>query len=180
MVLGEIMKRGDHRARHEAEGFFELKKTPGPGFCVVKGCRHEGHAKKFSLCHSHYQYRWRMLNRKQSAYATLRDHARQRGIEFNLSYDYFLGLTDAYAFFDLSAESFDLCPSIDRIDATKGYCQGNLRIVTVSQNSRKGQREKFLPAHVQSILERKRARARENPHLADEITVDESEDLCPF
>jgi hypothetical protein len=145
---------------------------------MVKGCRKDGHRHKFGLCFAHYQYRWRMLNPKQSAFAMLRDHAKQRGIEFRLSYDYFLGLCDAYSYFDHSAESFGEFPSIDRIDATKGYLQGNVRVVTVSQNCRKAAKERFLPAHVQAILDRKRARAKEHPALADEQVPDDSR--CPF
>ena len=167
-----------HRERHLREGLFTLKVTPGEGMCMVTRCRNEGHAHKFSLCHRHYQHRWRMLNPKQSTYAALRDHAAQRGIEFKLDYSYFLGLMDAYAYFDHSAESFGEHPSLDRIDATRGYVHGNLRIITVSENCRKAAREKFLPAHVQAIIDRKRARAKENPHLAAEVGVED--DACPF
>ena len=167
-----------HRDRHLAEGFFILKGKPGPGMCMVKGCRNDGGKRKFSLCHKHYQHRWRMLNPKQSAFAALRDHARGRGIEFRLSYDYFCGMCDAFAMFDHNAETFGEFPSLDRVDSTKGYTEGNLRIITVSENSAKGQREKHLPAAVQEILARKRAKAKQHPALADEIV--ESEETCPF
>ena len=169
---------GRRLAMHAAEGLFTLKKKPGAGLCLVRGCSKEGHPKKTGLCHGHWQYRWRMRSRKKSAYATLRDHATGRGIEFTISLDYFLGLTDAVMFWDHEAESRGEWLTLDRVDATRGYCPGNLRVISLSHNSVKSCRERHLPEHVQSILERKRARAKENPHLADETGDAESD--CPF
>lgn len=160
------------RERHLSEGLFELKKTPGEGFCLVRGCRCNSVTGKMGLCHRHWQYRWRMKSRKRSAYATLRDHAKARGLEFNLTYDYFLGLTDCAGFWDHRAESRGEWATIDRVDPTKGYVQGNLRVITHSMNAVKSNRERFLPAHVQSIIERKRVKTKENPHLADEMVDD--------
>jgi len=168
-----------HRDRHLAEGFFTLKREPGPGMCMVTRCRNDHGKGKFSLCHKHYQHRWRMLNPKQSAFAALRDHAKGRGIEFSLTFDYFQGMCDAYAMFDHNAETFGEYPSIDRVDSTIGYRPGNLRIITVSQNAEKSAREKFLPAAVQEILARKRAKAKNNPLLIEE-RVAETEENCPF
>lgn len=165
------------RERHLSEGLFTLKQTPGPGLCCVKGCRNASGVGKAGLCHKHYQHRWRMRSRKSSAFATLRDNAKNRGIEFNLTYDYFLGLTDCAGYWDLHAESRGEWASIDRVDGTKGYVMGNLRIITHAHNAAKSNRERHLPAHVQSIIDRKRARAKENPHLADEV---EDEDVNPF
>lgn len=118
-----------------------------------------------------------MQSPKRSAFATLRDHAKQRGLEFTLTADYLAGLMDAYAYFDHAAESRGEFPSLDRIDSTRGYVPGNLRVITHSQNVVKGNRERHLPAYVQSILDRKRARAKENPELAGEQVRD---DGCPF
>lgn len=160
---------------HIEEGIFELKKKPGHGLCPVKGCRNDLHPRKAGLCHRHFQHRWRLRDPKRSAYTLLRDHAKGRGLEFTLSYEYFLGLTDAVAYWDHAAESRGECLSLDRIDATRGYVPGNLRVITISENAAKGARERFLPEVVQSILARKRTRAKENPHLAVE-----DEEQCPF
>lgn len=163
-----------HRERHEKEGIFTLKAKPGVGICMVKGCRRDVGRQKFSLCHCHYQHRWRMLNKKRSAYAALRDHARSRGIEFNLSYDYFLGMTDCAAFWCPPPENFGDHVSIDRIDPRKGYIQSNIRVVSVSENCRKAARERYLPNIVQEYLNRKRARAE-----AKMMEFVEKDD-CPF
>jgi hypothetical protein len=131
---------------------FQFKKTPGPGFCRVKGCRDTGHKKKFGLCHAHYQHAWRLCYEKSSAYAALRDHARGRGIEFNLSPQYFRGLCDAYGFFEHPKTEFKTQLSVDRVNCDLGYIEGNCRIVTVSANAVKSAREKRLPKSVQDHL----------------------------
>ena len=160
----EMTKRW--RSRHVADGIFNLKKRTGPGLCMVSGCRNEGQSKKLGLCHKHWQHRWRMLNRKPSAFATLRDHAKGRGIAFTISYDYFLGLTDALGYW-----SGEGVPTIDRIKPERGYEPGNITVISLSENVAKGNRERHLPAAVQAILERKRARMSGdsgNPYARDE------------
>lgn len=138
--------------KHRLPEIFQFKKTPGPGFCRVKGCRDTGHKKKFGLCHAHYQHAWRLCYEKASAYATLRDHAKGRGIEFSISRDYFDGLVDAVGFFEQPKTEFKLYPSFDRISVEKGYVPGNLRVCSVSENARKGRRTDYLPKTVQDHL----------------------------
>lgn len=145
---------------------FQFKKTPGPGFCRVKGCRDTGHKNKFGLCHAHYQHAWRLCNEKASAYATLRDHARGRGIAFTISKDYFEGLVDAYGFFDVPKNpEFKMRLSIDRVSVERGYEPGNCRVVTVSENVIKGHRERYLPRtvqdHLREIREKRQAELEE-------------------
>lgn len=160
------------RARHEREALFTLKKTPGAGFCGVKGCSKEGHRHKMGLCYAHYQYRWRMLHKKKGAYATLRDHAKERGIKFTISYDYWHGITDAYIRYQCDTLSGGDVLTIDRVDATLGYEPGNLTVLTMDENRMKGARERFLPAHIQHILERKRAKFME-PEFVEETESDD-------
>jgi hypothetical protein len=107
-----------------------------------------------------------MKSPKRSAYSTLRDHAKGRGIKFTISYDYFLGLTDGLGYW-----SGEGVPTIDRVKATRGYEPGNLTVISLNENVRKGNRERHLPEHVQAILERKRARMSGdsvNPYARDE------------
>ena len=138
--------------KHRLPEIFQFKQKPGPGFCRVKGCRKNGHSAKFGLCHGHYQHAWRLCNEKASVYATLRDHARQRGIAFTITREYFDGLVDAYGFFDHPKTEFKTYLSFDRCDVDKGYEKGNLRIVSVSANVAKGNRERHLPRTVQDHL----------------------------
>ncbi len=159
-----------HRERHESEGLFTLKAKPGPGMCMVSRCRNTMAPNyKFSLCHKCYQYRWRMLNPKRSAYTALRDHAVARKLEFSISFDYFTGLCDAHRYFEMTPETKGETLTIDRIDITKGYVVGNLTVVSHSENVIRGNRDRFLPAYVQAILARKRAKAQDsvNPYARD-------------
>lgn len=165
-------------ADHAAEGIFQLKQRPGAGLCPVRGCRNCIGKSKAGLCDKHYQQRWRMRDKKRSAYTALRDNAKHRGIKFTISYDYWLGLTDAFRFFDHTAETHGEKLSIDRIDATRGYEPGNVTIITVAENTGKGNAERHLPAYVQAILERKRARAQQQQ--VAEVPEDEDEWRCPF
>ena len=147
-------------ALHAAEGLFTLKQRPGEGLCVVKGCCNRHGRKKAGLCDKHHQSRWRMKSPKRSAYAALRDHAKARRIEFSLSPEYLDGMLDVIAYWDHEAETRGDALSIDRIDPTKGYIRGNVRVITISQNVAEGNRARFLPEYVQHILERKRERAK--------------------
>lgn len=141
-----------------AEGLFQLKKTPGPGLCCVTGCRNKikrCHA-SLQLCHRHYQQRWRKLNPKRAAYATLRDHAKARRIGFTLTFDRFQEITDAAGYWDQDAEGRGDRLSIDREDQTGPYSDTNVRVVTISENAAEFNRVRHLPATVQAILARRR------------------------
>lgn len=125
--------------------------------CMVFGCRGAGKPLKFSLCDGCYQERWRQLNPAKSAFSALKQKARERGIEFSLDYRYFKGIVDAYGYFEFNPDNFRDHLSIDRVDCTRGYVEGNIRVVTVSENAMRSHRERHLPEHVQAVLARKRA-----------------------
>ena len=157
--------------KHRLPEIFQFKQKPGPGFCRVKGCRKDGHSAKFGLCHGHYQHAWRLCNEKASVYATLRDHARQRGIAFLLSKDYFDGLCDAYGFFEArKGDKHGDTLSLDRVNCDLPYQPGNVRIVSVSANVAKGNRERHLPRTVQDHLR----------EIREQRQAELEEARCPF
>jgi hypothetical protein len=162
--------------RIRESGFFELKINPGGGLCHVKGCKNSCSVKGLDLCQKHYRQFWRYENPQRSSYAVLKCHAKQRGIKFTISFDYYCGLTDALSYHDRGAENRGDVLTIDRVDATKGYEPGNLRIVTHIENSIKGNRERFLPEHIQHMLQRRRAEALETLERFEE----EEEERFPF
>lgn len=149
------------------EGFFEFKKKAGDGMCWVKGCRNQSRDDR-SLCHKHEMRRWRSKHKCSAAYHSLKFHAKERRIEFTITADYFRGLTDAYCFFD-QGDSEEIL-TIDRVNPVKGYVCGNLRVVSLSVNVVKGNKERHLPEHVQEMLRRQRVetRAEHNAHLEDD------------
>lgn len=149
------------RALLESEGLFTLKGKPGPGLCPVAGCRKKskrGRSVCAGLCSCHYTQRWRMQNPGKSGYQILRHHAKQRGLEFNLPELYYLGLMDCAAAWDRDAEKRGDVVTLDRQKAHLGYVMGNVVVRTLSENVIKGNRERYLPEVVQSMLARKRAR----------------------
>jgi hypothetical protein len=162
------------RALLENEGLFTLKKKAGNGYCLVAGCKKAGQPMKVGLCHKHHQARWRHFNERPAAYNTLRDHAKARKIKFDISIDYFLGLADAYAFFDHEAESRGETLSIDRISTDRGYEVRNLRIITQSQNASRENKERWLPESVRNYLAKKRAKAKEAMADVDRSSAVES------
>jgi hypothetical protein len=152
-----------------AEAMFTLKENPGPGLCVVLGCRKkhvpETRGGKLHLCCRHYQERWRRQNPKQAAFATLRDHARGRRIKFTLTFAHFVEITTAAGYWNQSSDNFANCLSIDRIRAGMGYEDGNVQVITVSENSAKSHRESYLSPEVQAILARRRGEPQEAWHM---------------
>lgn len=148
------------RDRIESEGFV-LKRAPGAGLCWIQHCRnrHAGPKKKLGevrFCHRCWQKRWRKRDFKRAAFANLRDHAKGRGIEFTLSFERFVQITDESGYWDQDAESHGDRLSVDRIDITGPYADSNVRIITVSENVAAGNRERWLPENVRAILARKR------------------------
>lgn len=138
-------------------GVFKIKQKIVNGRCAVHGCSNDNKSGNHPLCQKHHQQRFRACRKTESAFALLRMHARQRGLEFTISAQYFAGLTDAFCMFEhQTAESKEVL-TIDRRDASKGYIPGNCTVVTRSANSIKANRERYLPEHVQAILARKRA-----------------------
>jgi len=180
-----VSSRLTGRALLESEGLFKLKAKPGPGMCPVKGCTKKSRTGRHAcagLCCKHYQARWRALSPKKSAFATLRDHARERKIPFTICDRYFAGLTDAFCYYSHSASTPGEKLSVDRVRPHLGYIPGNCTIVTVSFNSWKSCRERYLPEHVQAVLERKRERVQEklmeqSRRMAGKFA---DEEACPF
>lgn len=167
-------------ARLRTEGFFAYKERASEGMCWVRGCRNRCR-RDTALCHKHHMQRWRAKNKASSAYATLRDHARARGIAFTITPDYFRGLTDAFDFFyqNGGAARGEIL-TIDRVNPAKGYEPGNCRVVSLSANVVKGNRERYLPEHVQALLQRQRAEVQADAarYLA-ESQADDGDEL-PF
>jgi hypothetical protein len=171
-------RREAHRLKHVAEGLFKIKAGGNPDCCLVKGCRNAAVLPKSSLCHRHFQIRWRNKDPKKSAFRALKDHALERNIPFDLTPCYFAGLTDAFAYYDHEAESRGQVLTIDRVFADRGYTEGNCRVITHSQNASKLHKEKFLPEVVQAMLQRKRNEVKHKFEELERRMAGNSD--CPF
>ena len=135
---------------------FEFTENPQEGKCKVKYCGKEPKRIKGGLCEKHSKQLWRHNNPKKYAYNNLKDSARQRKLEFKMSFDYFRGLADSLGYFDKVCQERGEIATIDRVDATKGYVEGNLQVISLSENVIKGNKERYLPEYVQALMERKR------------------------
>jgi len=104
--------------------------------CETPKCKNK--PKKHSrYCYKCLSRQYRERNPMKAAYYLLRSNAKRRGHEFNLTFDefkLFCYKTDYIVGKGRTKESY----SIDRIDPRIGYTYSNLRMLTVSDNSKKG------------------------------------------
>lgn len=93
--------------------------------------------KTSKLCSKHYLQEWRKNNPLKYAYSNLKSSAKKRNHEFAISFEYFCKFaieTDYIGQKGKKSTSY----SIDRIKNELGYIEGNLQILTLSENSKKG------------------------------------------
>lgn len=106
--------------------------------CTVRGCKKEksGYHKQ---CSMHHMRIVRANNKVWAAYRALWDNSIRRGHQFSLTLDEFKQFcyeTNYIAGKGRTKKSL----SIDRIDPAQGYHIWNIQVMTVSENSWKGNR----------------------------------------
>ena len=178
--------------------YWDLKKTGGKrsdrcctAYCrngVYHECRRIGNTGRTRMvvhtrCTKCKTRRWRVNNPLKDAYKNLRSSASRRGIPFTLTLRHFEDVCDSsgYMLFK-GCESNDL--TVDRIDATLGYEDGNIQVMTRGDNAAKGNQERHLPSHIQEIIRRKKDLAAKKAAEVfsvweDSIPVVDGA-LCPF
>lgn len=114
---------------------YTLRKNQSTERCPVRFCRNK-RAKDKALCHTHHSRSWRKRNPLTAAYFSARSHAKARNIQFTLSLEQFAQFAGATGYLNGSGTNGHNL-HIDRIDATKGYVEGNIQVLTCSENSRK-------------------------------------------
>jgi hypothetical protein len=70
------------------------------------------------------------------------DNARRRGVEFRLTVKQFIDFLENSTYQDKRG-IWKTCLHLDRKDHTKGYVAGNIQTLTCSENSAKGNKEKY-------------------------------------
>jgi hypothetical protein len=123
---------------------FVLVAGKGP-LCPVRCCR-KTKGKHNSMCPKHQMEWWRMRYPIKSAWTTLRDHARGRGLDFAIPLEEFREICAAtgYAATKRTETGHAQSLTIDRIDFRKGYVPGNIRVITLSENGTKGNLERTV------------------------------------
>lgn len=112
--------------------------------CEAHGCncKKEKRIKGYHrFCRRHRFYRDRESNPVYYVYQNLRSSAKRRGKIFTISFEYFKNWCEEVGFMNHKRGLFKNRSSVDRIDNNLGYIEGNLKMLSVSQNSRK----QFVP-----------------------------------
>jgi hypothetical protein len=113
--------------------FFLCMKTK----CETKYCKNKVKGKYCSTCRSKKS---REQNPVKYSYSNLKSNSKRRGIAFKLTFEEFIQFcyqTQYLAGKGKTKTSF----SIDRIENDKGYTLDNIRILTLSDNSKKGNKK---------------------------------------
>lgn len=93
----------------------------------------------------HHMQKWRTKFPLRAAYRALVDHARNRKIYIDLTWEQFSKWTQEVGLFVGQVRTPDL--HIDRKDATKGYTLTNLSVLSSTENVSKGNRERHYPEY---------------------------------
>ncbi len=110
--------------------------------CAVKHCRNP-HLKHRKLCSKCKQRVWRVRNPGRNSYHQVKSRASRKNISFSLTYDEFMAIAEASGYLDAKGRGAEQL-HIDRINARLGYSVENVRVITASENSRKGCYEKKI------------------------------------
>lgn len=85
---------------------------------------------------------WRQNNPIKAALAHLRESARARRKGFDLTLEQFTAFIQSTGYIEHCGRNRE-CLQVDRMDYTRGYTLDNIQILTCSENSAKGARERF-------------------------------------
>lgn len=109
------------------------------GLCIAYKCPRSPHGTD-RFCPRHRK-RWEKEFRPVVyAFNTLKQNARRRGKVFDLTIDQFSTFCEETNYISLKGKTAKSA-SIDRIDPSKGYSLSNIQILTLSENSSKGDKE---------------------------------------
>lgn len=123
------------------------RKKKIPGKCPVIRCKHaprdlSTHPKSHQLCGTHHKELWRLCNPVHAAYDNLRASARKRKILFTLTFDHFKTIIASTAYMDDKGRT-RFCLHIDRKETALGYVDGNIQVLTCTENVQKENAERW-------------------------------------
>lgn len=115
----------------------EYSKRKKQNICVVAYCSNKaGNKGKFKFCYKHHRQHQKFNNPLRYWFDVLRQNARSRNKEFNLTIEEFSEFCKKTKYLELKGKNAGSY-SIDRVDNSKGYTVDNMQVLTLSQNSRK-------------------------------------------
>lgn len=139
------------------------------GCCPVSRCRNSprnlaDHPTSTQLCGSHAKELWRIRNPTHAAFDNLRHHAKQRKISFTLTLQHFTEVIAPTSYLDeKGCERFNL--HIDRIHTHMGYVDGNIQVITCTENVHKEnteRRQRFVDEKIRGYAETHEVEVRED------------------
>jgi hypothetical protein len=138
----------------QVDQFFRFRSYQVEGVCQVAHCRNALRKGRVDLCQRHYMQWWRASNPLRAAYANLRDSARKRKLPFDISFEDFCLMVSGTPYMEEKGTTQG-CYHIDRINACLGYTADNVRVIPMSENIAKGNRERFNYDYRRELLLRK-------------------------
>lgn len=109
------------------------------GKCGIPYCRNT-RLKGRNICSKHKHQRRKVADPVGYIYDIKKQRAKERDIEFDLTIDQFRKFCKETGYHNLCGRAAEKM-SIDRIDSSRGYSFDNIRMITVSENSAKGNRD---------------------------------------
>ena len=119
---------------------YKLKVNPRPDLCKVFGCG-KRRGNKQVLCSQHALRLWRHKNPIRSAWNDLVTKCRRKKRELGLTFEQFQEFVSRTRYIDNKGRERH-CFHIDRIDPSRGYHMDNIQVLTCSENTAKGNRER--------------------------------------
>ncbi len=101
------------------------------------------------MCHMHRKRKWRKENPIKASYGNLKSNAKRRNKECTITLEYFEKVCQKTEYILFKGRTKDGY-SLERDDDEKGYVEGNISVLSVSDNIKKEQkRRKILKHHGQ-------------------------------
>lgn len=110
--------------------------------CKTKNCYNEAR-KKRRFCYKCEKRKGREKNPTAATYRNLKTNAKRRGIEFKLTLEEFFIFCEETGYMKHKGTEADSM-TIDRKRHWEGYHKDNLQVLTLSENVKKGKKEKNL------------------------------------
>lgn len=121
---------------------FCISSNKKKGICPAYRCSNKIADKK-KFCHKHHARCQKETNPVGYTYSILKQNAKRRNKEFKLTIDDFKEFCEETKYINLKGKKAK-CASIDRIDPKKGYERGNIRMISLSDNSKKMHEDKKI------------------------------------
>lgn len=111
------------------------------GLCVAYRCTRK-HTPKDRFCAKHSKRHQKESNHVSYCYANLRQNAKRRGKQFDLTIEEFRCFCEKTKYLERKGKS-GKSASIDRVDPAKGYSIDNIQVLSLAENSRKAMQERY-------------------------------------